>query len=122
MPMMNLEWAHVIIGGASAIVGAAGGLAAGVWRVAHIEQDIRKDLSQDIAEATHELGEKLSSMASHFDETLRGLRQKINDVELDAARGFVAKSEFADFRDEYREDMRDLKRNVSVILSKSAST
>jgi hypothetical protein len=113
--MVDLEWAHVVIGGVSAAVGAAGGLIAGVWRVAHIEQDLRKEFSQDIAEATHELGMKLTDLAGQFDETLKGLRQKINDVELDGVKNFVAKPDFDDFRKEYREDMRDLKNSIAAI-------
>lgn len=113
--MINLEWAHVIFAGAGAIVGAVGGLIAGVWKVAHVEQEIRKDCSQEIAEAAHELGGKLSDIASQFDETLKGLRQKINDVELEMVKGFVAKGDFDDFRAEYREDMRDLKNSIAQI-------
>ena len=112
---MNLEWAHVIIGGFSAAVGAAGGLVAGVWKVAHIEQDLRKDFSQDIAEAAHELSLQISKVTDQFDETLRGLRQKINDVELNTERSFVSKPDFDDFRKEYREDMRDLKSSIADI-------
>lgn len=113
--MLNLEWAHVVFAAVGAIVGAIGGIIAGVWRVARIEQDIRKDCSQDIAEATHELAEKLNDVSGQFDETLKGLRQKINDVELETVRGFVAKGDFDDFRAEYREDMRDLKNSIAQI-------
>lgn len=113
--MFSLEWAHVIFAGAGVIVGGVSGLVAGVWRVAHIEQDIRKDCSQEIAEATHELGEQVRDLAGQFDETLKGLRQKINDVELETVRGFVAKGDFDDFRTEYREDMRDIKSSIAAI-------
>jgi len=117
MQEMNLEWAHVIIGGISATIGAAGGLVAGVWKVAHIEQDLRKDFSQDIAEAAHELAQQIAKVTDQFDETLRGLRQKINDVELNTERTFVSKPLFEEFRKEYREDMRDLKSSIASIAS-----
>lgn len=113
--MVSFEWAHVIIGAVSAVFGATGGLIAGVWRVAHIEQDLRKDFSQELAEAVHELGLKIENSGDQFDETLKGLRQKINDVELDSVRNYVAKPDFDDFRKEYREDMRDLKQSISTI-------
>lgn len=113
--MIALEWAHVVIGGVSAVVGAAGGLITGVWRIAHIEQDIRKDFSQDIAEAVQELSMKISESGDQFDETLRALRQKINDVELNAVKYFLPRDDFDDFRKEYREDVRDLKNIIGAI-------
>ena len=96
MASTEFDFVHVIIGGLSAAVGAAGGLIAGVWRVAHIEQDIRKD----------------------FDQMVGNIRQRINEVELEAQRNFVAKPDFEDFRKEYREDMRDLKNSIAHISRK----
>ena len=104
--MVDLEWAHFLFAGLGAIGGAAGGLIAGVWRVANIEHNIRKDFTQDIAEATQELSDKLTSLAGNFDETLRGLRQKINDVELTSERRFLLRETFDDFREEYRDDVK----------------
>lgn len=121
--MFSLEWAHVIFAGAGVAIGGVTGLVAGVWRVAHIEQDIRKDFTQEIAEATHELGLKIDEATDRFDETLKGLRQKINDVELGTERNFrnfVDKKDFDNLRDEWREDMRDLKNNISEMLKAKA--
>jgi len=113
--MDGIDWEHAIIGIVSTILGAVSGLIAGIWRVAHIEQGLRLDFTQDIAESTNELSQKLTDLANHFDETLRGLRQKINDVELDTAKNFVSKPDFDDFRKEYREDIRDLKNSIAGI-------
>ncbi len=111
--MINLEWAHVIIGVVSAIGGGGAGLVVGVWKVAHIEQNIRLDYARDLADVVQDMKKEMSEMSDPFDETLKALRQKINDVELDSERRFSAK--FDDFRKEYREDMRDLKQSISQI-------
>ena len=108
IPAVDFDWVHMIVGGISAVAGAAGGLVAGIWRIAHIEHDLRRDFEQEVAEATHELGEKLDNLSNQFDETLKGLRQKINDVELYTEREFMSKDGFDEFRREFREDMKSL--------------
>lgn len=112
---MNLDMIHLAVALASALVGAVGGLITGVWRVARIEQEIRQDLTEQIAEAIRERDGRLKAIAEQFDETLKGLRQKINDVELSTERHFVAKMDFDDFRKEYRVDMRDLKQSIAEL-------
>lgn len=112
---MTLEWVHVAIAFGGAVFGAASGLIGGVWRVARIEQDVRRDVTQEIAEVVHEMRLAMGQIADQFDETLKGLRQKINDVELTTHKNFVSKPEFDDFRKEYREDMRDLKHSIAEL-------
>ena len=88
-----------------------------IWRMARFEPELRKAITQEIAEATHELHERMENETNHFDETLRGLREKINEVELHIERKFVDKEDFNDFRKEWREDMRELKISIGAILS-----
>jgi hypothetical protein len=106
MPMMNLEWAHVIIGAVSAIAGGAAGLIAGVWRVARIEGSLKLQFRKDLEMSERRIETKVDEARGSFDETLKGLRQKINDVELDTERRFLPKESFDDFREEYRGDIR----------------
>lgn len=103
---MNFEWIHVAIGLVSAIFGGGAGLATGVWRVARIEGKVRDEFKQCIDETKREIEEKVEALVGQFQETFQALRQKINDVELESERGFVAKEGFDEFRREYREDMR----------------
>src|SRR6266704_5630407 len=103
---MNPEWAHVIFAAAGMVAGGVIGLITGVWKLAHVEQNIRKDFAEEIAAAIQDREEKLSTLADQFDETLKALRQKINDVELDTVRYFVPKPDLERFLTEYREDMR----------------
>lgn len=120
---MLVEWIHVFLIVAGWVIGAAVGLVAGTWKlastVAKIEKDIRRDFSDresklydKIAGAIADREVRLGELANQFDETLKALRQKINDVELSTAKYFVAKGEFDDFRYEFREDMRDLKSKI----------
>lgn len=113
---MNWDWLNGVFGAVGAMIGAGIALATSVWRIARIDSEIRKDLTQEFAEAMQELGLKVEKAGHEFDETLRGLREKINSVELDAYKNFVAKSDFDDFRREYREDMRDLKHSMAEII------
>jgi hypothetical protein len=112
----GFDWLHIIFGSLGAILGGISGLLAGVWRMARFEPELRKEITQEIAEVVHELDEKIDAEIGHFDETLRGLREKINDVELHIERHFVGKEDFNSFREEWREDMRELKKNIATIL------
>lgn len=66
-------------------------------------------LQEAVSMSEKQIESKIEEARQSFDETLKGLRQKINDVELDAERRFLLKNDFNDFREEYREDIRDLK-------------
>lgn len=120
---MSLEWVNVLIAIVGVIVGGLSGLIAGVWRVARIDQGVRNDVNQQVSELRREMTEKVALVADQFAETLRGLRQKINDVELQTHKNFVSKSDFSEFREEYRDDMRDLKNSIAELrnLPKSAA-
>jgi len=120
---MLVEWIHVVLIVTGWVIGAAVGLVAGTWKLAStvskIEKEIRKDFSdresklyEKIAGAIADREARLGELANQFDETLKGLRQKINDVELSTTKNFVARGEFDDFRSEYREDMRDIKKGI----------
>lgn len=112
---MSFEWAHIIIASLSALAGGVSGLVAGVWRIARFEGRLTASFQKSINDCERRFEDKVEHITGTFDETLKGLRQKINDVELETERGFVAKGDFDDFRKEYREDMRDLKSSIAGI-------
>lgn len=108
---MNLEWAHAI----AAIIGAAVGVVGSVfgfgWRMGRIEGRLEAKFSAQMAGTEKRIEDHI---VTPFNETLKGMRQKINDVELETERHFLKKDEFDDFRKEYREDIRDLKSLISM--------
>lgn len=100
-----MEWVHAVAAIIAVLLSSAGTIfACGRW-VGRSEERLKTE----IAEARIEIEDKVDSATKAFDETLKGLRQKINDVELHAERRFLPRDDFNEFRDEYREDMRDLK-------------
>src|SRR6266705_430268 len=133
---MSVEWVHIALIVVGWMVGAAVGVITGTWKLAStvantvskLEREIRRDFSdresrlyEKIAGAIADREAKLGELSFQFDETLKALRQKINDVELSTTKYFVAKGEFDGFRTEYREDISELKRIISDDLKKSIS-
>jgi hypothetical protein len=88
--------------------------------VSRAETEIRSDmdaqidnLQRDVARLERSGNDRSDLIMREFGETVAAVRQKINDVELNSERAFVAKGDFDDFRKEYREDMRDLKSSIA---------
>ena len=104
--MAGLEWAHAAAAIIGAMFGAAASIFTGGWRLGRIESRLKLHFQEAINESEKRIEEKVERAGSNFDETLKGLRQKINDVELDTERRFLLKDSFDDFREEYREDIR----------------
>lgn len=104
----SFHWEHFATGLIGVVIGAIGKVFLGGIRVGRIQGA----LEMKIANSDKRTDEKLRTEIGAFDETLKGLRQKINDVELDVERRFLPKGDFNDFREEYREDMRDIKKLI----------
>lgn len=54
-------------------------------------------------------------LVAQFKESFEGIRRQHDDHKLDVERRFMLKDDFKDFRDEYREDMRDIKTAIANI-------
>lgn len=116
-PFESFDWVHAVIASASSVIGAAAGLMAGTWRMARIEPVLRLEIQRDIASMENDMRDEIGAgerriaarileSANLFDETLRALRQKINDVEMEMVRGYVSIPNFEVLRREHREDMQ----------------
>lgn len=106
---MDLQWAHAVAAILGVVAGGASGIFSAGWWMGRIEARMKLHFQKSVTDSEKRIEDKVEQVAVGFDETLKGLRQKINDVELDAERRFLLKNDFNDFREEYREDMRDLK-------------
>lgn len=114
--MVDLEWAHAVAALLGAVGGAAGGIFAGGWRLGRIEGRITLAFKTSISDCEKEFEAKIDTIGKFYDETFKGLRQKINDVELNTERNFMSKEGFEEFRKEYREDTHRFDDKLDKIL------
>src|SRR6185312_15804256 len=93
------EWIKAIAPLVSGVVG----ILVGIW---HAGKRSGKEEADQDARLNERIDTRVKEATAPFDETLRGLRQKINDVELYSAKTYLEKDEFKDFREEYRDDVK----------------
>ena len=107
--MGDMEWFYRLVGPAmGAIVGLVSGVYSAGRKSAEREQRIKDELREEIVLMGSSSDAKINKSKDEFGETLHGLRQKINDVELEAERRYLLKDDFKEFRDEYRENTNRL--------------
>ena len=112
------------------LISGFGGLFLGVWKwgrsSAQAEHAVRHDYEVKIAALREEMR---TAMASHvksndaandllvdqFKESFDGIRRQIDEHRFYTERDFLKKEDFRDFREEYREDMRDIKTAIANI-------
>ena len=103
--MAELEWFYRLAPPAvGALFGWIGGLYGAGRKSAERDQKIKDDLRAEMTSMSKATEEKVEESKTEFAETLHGLRQKINMVELEAERRYLLKDDFKEFRDEYREN------------------
>lgn len=128
--MAELDWHQIALQGGTSLLSGFGGLLLGVWkwgrRSAKDEQTVKDDYNTKIRALREEVRTDMTAHAqkieagndllvSQFKESFEGLRRQQDDHKLDVEKRFLLKDDFRDFRDEYREDMRDLKASIAGI-------
>jgi len=126
----DIDWPHVGMQAATSLVSAVGGVLVGVWRwgrrSAEKEQEMRDDYEAKIDILSAELKNALSvsekagqarleTLIGQFKESFDGIRRQFDDHRLATEKDFLRKDDFREFREEYREDMRDLKHSIAGI-------
>jgi len=129
--MADADWGHIAVSAGSSLLSGLGGLLFGIWRwgrrSAQHDQRVRSDYDTKISGLREETRNSMASyeksatarndsLVDQFKESFEGIRRQLDEHRLDTEKRFLPKDDFRDFRDEYREDMRDLKRNVAEIL------
>ena len=134
---MNFDADHILTALFSGGGGGLGGFIVGLWRAKHIKTKIKSEvmseirtevsakidaakiaLAEKVDNGVREIEEKLDETAGAFDETLKGLRQKINDVQLGTEQDFVRKDGFDRFLGEYREDRKEQREDMRALHGK----
>lgn len=128
--MSEQDWTKLAIETGVALVSGAAGVIGGIWRAGrasvHRENAVKEDYRSKIgaleddmrkALATHEAtsAARVDGLVEQFKESFIGMRRQMDDDKLYTEREFMRKDDFRDFREEYREDMRDLKKSIADI-------
>lgn len=131
--MAGGEWTEVAIKAGISLVSGFGGLILGVWKwgrsSAKAEQAVKDDYDAKIAALRHEVRTDMASMekgsnasrealVDQFQESFAGIRRQLDEHRFYTEKDFMKKEDFRDFREEYREDMRDLKASIAVIAQR----
>jgi hypothetical protein len=79
-----------------------------VWKLTRVEQSLREAIarSRDEIEANHAVEARI------YNETLMALRQKISDVELDAARSYMRRDGYHQMQQQFSDDMKALREAI----------
>lgn len=128
--MAEWDWHQLALHGGTSLVSSIGGLLFGVWkwgrksaREEHAVKDdyttkinaLREEVRTDMAAHALKIDSGNDLLVSQFKESFEGLRRQHDDHKLDVEKRFLLKDDFRDFREEYREDMRDLKASIAGI-------
>jgi len=123
-----MEWGKLAIEVGISLVSGISGLIVGAWRwgrsSAEAEQAVKEDYDTKISALRDETRTAMVShvqksdarndlLVEQFKESFEGIRRQIDDHRLHTETRFLPKDDFRDFREEYREDMRELKAAIA---------
>lgn len=128
--MAGGEWVDIAIKAVVGLAGGIGGLFIGVWKwgrssakaEARQEQSVktqitalREEVRKEMAAHVKKTDDSHDELVNHFEESFNGIRRQIDEHRYYTEKDFMKKDDFKDFRDEYREDIRDLKASITAI-------
>lgn len=116
------ELVRLGVGAASSLLSGLAGLLLGVWRwgrkSAQREQAVKEELMERVNEIEKSSERRLDLLVEQFKESFVGLRRTIDDDRLRNEQTFLRKEDFRDFREEYRQDMRDIKESIKDLVNR----
>lgn len=128
--MAGGEWTDIALKAGISLISGVGGLFIGVWKwgkySATAEQAVKDDYDTKIAKLREEVRTAMAAQATkseartdllveQFKESFEGIRRQIDEHRYYTEKDFLKKEDFKDFREEYREDMRDIKGAIANI-------
>lgn len=129
MAISDTDWPRALLEATGSLLSGFFGLMVGVWRFGRSsaikQQTVKDDYDGKIKQlgselrvsmaATEKASEnRLDLLVDQFRESFEGMRRQFDDHKFYTEKDFLKKEEFKDFREEYREDMRDLKKMISA--------
>jgi hypothetical protein len=128
--MAETDWARLAVEAGASVATGLSGLIVGAMRWGRrssqryqlMKDDYEEKISKASTEARNNMvalerasDERMDLLVHQFKESFDGIRRQIDDHKLSTERDFMRKDDFKEFRDEYREDMRDLKTKIDNI-------
>ena len=124
--MQGGEWTDIAVKAVIALAGGICGALTAVWKwgrnSAKAEQStknqitaLREEVRKEMAAHIQKIEDGHDNLVNHFEESFNGIRRQHDDHKLDVEKRFMLKDDFKDFREEYREDMRDIKTAIANI-------
>jgi hypothetical protein len=123
--MAEIDWPRLAVEAVSAAASGFAGLLVGVWRwgrsSALFEQQLLEcfakveEMRAALKKVETENDERLDLLVEQFREAFSGIRRQVDDNRLSTEKDFLRKDDFKDFREEYRADIRELKRCISDV-------
>lgn len=128
--MAGVEWIEIALKAGIALSGGIGGLFIGIWKwgrsSAKAEQAVknqitalREEVRKEMAAHVQKIEDGHDDLVNHFEESFNGIRRQIDEHRYYTEKDFMKKDDFKNFREEYREDMRDLKASIAGIARTS---
>lgn len=126
MAMSGGDWVEIAIKALAALAGGIVGIFVAVWKwgrdSAKAEQAVKNQITALRDEVRTEMAAQATKseartdlLVEQFKETFDGIRRQIDEHRYYTEKDFLKKEDFKDFREEYREDMRDLKASIAGI-------
>lgn len=124
--MPGSDWIEVAVKAVSALGGVLVGAIIAIWRLGRssakseysVQSQIaalREEVRTEMATHAEKSDESKDLLIAQFKESFEGIRRQHDDHKLDVERRFMLKDDFKDFREEYRDDMRDIKTAIANI-------
>lgn len=129
--MADWDWGRIAVQVGTYVLSSAAGLGVGIWKwgrsSAKQEQSVKDDYTGKINALRDEVRTNMASHAqkvedghdllvSQFKESFEGIRRQHDDHKMVVEKEFLRKEDFRDFREEYREDTREIKASIAQIL------
>ncbi len=126
----DINWTQFATDTTVSLISGVGGLLIGIWRwgrrSAEHDQRVRDDYDFKISDLREEMRLQMTSyekaaaarqeiLVDQFKESFEGMRRQMDKQRLETEQAFVRKDDFRGFREEYREDMRDLKKSIEKL-------
>ena len=126
--MGEFDWGKLAIEAGASLLSGIGGLVIGAWKwgrnSARSEQVIKDDYNGKIRALREEMRKDMAAHAQksadgndllvgQFTESFAGIRRQLDEHRLTTEKEFLRKDDFRDFREEYREDIREIKAAIS---------